>query len=311
MAHPPIVHQMIARLESEKNMDWNDFSQFGAQAARWTTDYHQALRDRPVMAGIRPGQIRNQLPELAPEHPEEIRQILADFEDIIMPGMTHWQHPRFFAYFPANISPPSMLAEMLTSALGAQCMLWQTSPAATELEEMMIRWLAEAMALPKKFGGVIQDSASSASLAAILTMRERANNYTTNSSGLMGTRPIRIYCSDQVHSSIDKACRIAGLGQDNLVKVGIDGEFSGISIPELRAAIRADLNRGYVPAGIIAVTGGTNIGASDDLEAISEIAGEQGIYTHLDAAWAGAAMICPEYRESLWKGGRPVRQHCV
>ena len=283
-------------------MNWNDFPRLGTEAAQWTADYHQTLRDRPVMACVRPGQIKNQLPEGAPEHSEEMQKILDDFEEIIMPGMTHWQHPRFFAYFPANISPPSMLAEILTAALGAQCMLWQTSPAATELEEMMVRWLAKAMALPEKFGGVIQDSASSASLAAVLTMRERAHGYTTNAGGLMGTRPIRIYCSDQVHSSIDKACRIAGLGQENLVKITTEGALNGISIPRLRGAILEDREMGYVPAGIIGVTGATSIGASDDLEAISEIAEEEGLYTHLDAAWAGTAMVCPEYRENFWKG---------
>ena len=154
-----------------------------------------------------------------------------------MPGITHWQHPRFFAYFPANAAPPSMLAEMLVSTIAAQCMLWQTSPAATEVEGVMIDWLRQALGLPDGFTGVIQDSASSATLSAVLTMRERATGFTGNADGLNGKGNLRIYCSDQVHSSIDRACWVAGIGQANLVKIPATGALHAMDVDALRLSL--------------------------------------------------------------------------
>ena len=234
--------------------------------------------------------------------PEAMGAIMRDFEQMIMPGMTHWQHPRFFAYFPANAAPPSMLAEQLVNTVAAQCMLWQTSPAATELEGRMIDWMRQALGLAEGFTGVIQDSASSATLSAVLTMRERATGYTGNRDGLGGKGALRIYCSDQAHSSIDRACWVAGIGQANLVKIAGDGPRYGMSAAALDAAIRADIAAGHTPAGIIAITGGTGVGAGDDLAAIAQVAKTHGLYTHLDAAWAGSAMICPEFRAAFWNG---------
>jgi aromatic-L-amino-acid decarboxylase len=219
-----------------------------------------------------------------------------------MPGMTHWQHPRFFAYFPANAAPPSMLAEFLATTLAAQCMLWQTSPAATELEGVMIDWMRQAMDLPEGYTGVIQDSASSATLSAVLTMRERAIGYSGNREGLSGKGALRIYVSEEAHSSIDRAIWVAGIGQENLVKLPTRGTRHAMDADALRAAIAADRAAGHRPAGLIAITGGTGIGACDDLRPILEIARAEGLYTHLDAAWAGAAMICPEIRADLWAG---------
>jgi len=219
-----------------------------------------------------------------------------------MPGMTHWQHPRFFAYFPANAAPPSMLAEQLVNTVAAQCMLWQTSPAATELEGRMVDWLRQALGLAEGFTGVIQDSASSATLSAVLTMRERATGYTGNREGLSGKGHLRVYCSDQVHSSIDRACWVAGIGQDNLVKIPATGPHHALDAGALERAIQADIAAGHTPAGLIAITGGTGIGGSDDLEAVLKVAKAHDIYTHLDAAWAGSAMICPEYRAAYWRG---------
>jgi aromatic-L-amino-acid decarboxylase len=227
--------------------------------------------------------------------------IMADFERIVMPGITHWQHPRFFAYFPANAAPPSMLADMLITTIAAQCMLWQTSPAATEMEGVMIDWLRQALGLPDGFSGVIQDSASSATLSAVLTMRERATGWRGNKEGLSPFGHLRIYCSDQVHSSIDRACWVAGIGQDNLVKLPV-GSDHAMDTEALRAAIAADRAAGHTPAGIIAITGGTGMGASDVLRDVLAVAKDEGLYTHLDAAWAGSAMICPEYREQFWQG---------
>lgn len=282
-------------------MNWTDFAGWGRRVADWAADYHQTLRQRPVRAQVKPGEILNALPEAPPELAEEMEKIFADFEKIVLPGMTHWQHPRFFAYFPANASPPSMLAEYLVTAMAAQCMLWQTSPAATEMETRMMDWLRQAVGLPDTFTGVIQDSASTATLAAVLTMRERALSWDGNKAGLSGQPRLRVYSSNEVHTSIDRAVWISGIGQDNLVRIPVNGPRRSMDPQALRAAIEADLAAGFRPAGIIACTGGTGVGASDDVGAVVTVAKDFGLYVHLDAAWAGAAMIVPEYRE-LWEG---------
>ena len=282
-------------------MHWDEFSDWGAQISQWAADYHKNLRDRPVRAQTAPGDVAALLEHSAPETPQSMEEIMADFERVVMPGMTHWQHPRFFAYFPANAAPPSMLAEMLVSTIAAQCMLWQTSPAATEMETVMLDWLRQAIGLPSGFSGVIQDSASSATLAAVLTMRERALNWQGNRSGLSGGPRLRIYCSAEVHTSVDRAIWVAGIGQDNLVRIPIGGIRRGMDPVALRAAIEADIAAGYLPAGVIACTGGTGTGACDDLTAVLGVAKEFNLYSHVDAAWAGAGMICPEFR-ALWAG---------
>ena len=282
-------------------MHWDEFSDWGAKISRWAADYHKNLRDRPVRAQTAPGDVAALLEHSAPETPQSMEEIMADFERVVMPGMTHWQHPRFFAYFPANAAPPSMLAEMLVSTIAAQCMLWQTSPAATEMETVMLDWLRQAIGLPSGFSGVIQDSASSATLAAVLTMRERALNWQGNRSGLSGGPRLRIYCSAEVHTSVDRAIWVAGIGQDNLVRIPIGGIRRGMDPVALRAAIEADIAAGYLPAGVIACTGGTGTGACDDLTAVLGVAKEFNLYSHVDAAWAGAGMICPEFR-ALWAG---------
>ena len=194
-----------------------------------------------------------------------------------------------------------MIAEHLVAAMAAQCMLWQTSPAATELETRMMEWLRDALGLPEDFSGVIQDSASSATLAAMLVMRERALDGAGNRRGLAGGPAPRVYCSDQVHSSVDRAARISGVGQDNLVKLAADPETGALAPEALDAAIRADRAAGHAPAGVVACVGGTSVGAADDVRAAVEVAREHGLYVHVDAAWAGAAMICPEFR-ALWDG---------
>ncbi len=285
-------------------MDWEEYAHWGKKIADWGKDYHENLRERPVRAQTRPGEIAAKLPHSPPETPVAMDTIWSDFERIIMPGMTHWQHPRFFAYFPSNAAPASVLAENIASTLASQCMLWQTSPAATELEGVMIDWLRQALGLPDNFSGVIQDSASSATLSAVLTMRERASGWTGNREGLAGKGNLRIYCSDQVHSSIDRACWVAGIGQDNLVKIPAKRDSGAFEIDTdlLTQRIQEDREAGHIPAGIIAITGGTGIGAWDLLEPVLEVAQKEDLYTHLDAAWAGSAMICPEYREHFWRG---------
>ncbi|WP_170603910.1 pyridoxal phosphate-dependent decarboxylase family protein [Ruegeria arenilitoris] len=283
-------------------MNWDEFSHWGKHISDWAADYHKGLPELPVRAQTAPGEIAAQLPEIPPDESETMEDIMADFERIVMPGMTHWQHPRFFAYFPANAAPPSMLADMLITTVAAQCMLWQTSPAATELEGVMVDWLRQALDLPPEYTGVIQDSASSATLSAVLTMRERATGFTGNRDGLNAKGDLRIYCSDQVHSSIDRACWVAGIGQNNLIKIPTNGPRHSMDVAALRQAISSDRDAGREPAGIIAATGGTGIGASDRLGEVLKVAIEQDLYTHLDAAWAGSAMICPEFRGDFWAG---------
>jgi len=282
-------------------MNWDEYSDWGSRISQWAAEYHKTLRERPVRAQTAPGDIAAQLPEMPPEGGEDMDIIMSDFERIVMPGITHWQHPRFFAYFPANAAPPSMLAEMLVSTIAAQCMLWQTSPAATEMETVILDWLRQAIGLPAGFAGVIQDSASSATLAAVLTMRERALNWQGNQKGLSGQPRLRVYCSAEVHTSVDRAIWIAGIGQDNLVRIPIAGRLRGMDPAALKVAIEKDIAQGHCPAGVITCTGGTGTGACDDLDAMIAIAKSYDLYAHVDAAWAGAAMICPEFRK-LWSG---------
>ena len=282
-------------------MSWNDFAKHAKEAADWGTAYHTTLRDRPVRAQTAPGDTARQLDDTPPEDGCDLAAIMADFEKVVMPGITHWQHPRFFAYFNSNAAPASVLAEFLVSSIAPQCMLWQTSPAATEMETRIMQWLCHGLGLPDTYQGVIQDSASSATLAAVLTMRERALQFRGNIEGLHGAPQLRIYCSDQVHSSIDRAIWVAGIGSDNLVKIRTTGDLRSMDPLDLEAAIAEDKAAGRIPAGIIAATGATGMGACDDLEAVAAIANEHDIYTHLDAAWAGSAMICPEFR-TLWAG---------
>ncbi|UCE30019.1 MAG: aspartate aminotransferase family protein [Burkholderiales bacterium] len=282
-------------------MNDDSFRHWAARAVQWGADYRAGLRERPVRAQTAPGAIARQLPEAPPEQPEPMETIFADFDRIVPPGMTHWQHPRFFAYFPANALPVSVVAEILTANLAAQCMLWQTSPAATEIESVVLDWLRQALGLAPGFAGVIQDSASSATLGAVLTMRERALEWNGNRQGLAGQPTVRVYASDQVHSSIDRAIWIAGIGQDNLVRIPVAGPLRGMDLGALEAAIVADREAGRLPAGIVACVGGTSVGATDDVAAVCAVAARHGLYVHVDAAWAGAAMICPEFR-SLWQG---------
>ena len=279
----------------------NEFREWSARAAEWGVAYRNSLRDMPVRAQTKPGDVANTIAPAPPESGEPMESIFADFERDIVPGMTHWQHPRFFAYFPANAAPASVVAEYFVTAMAAQCMLWQTSPAATELETSMVDWLRQALGLPDTFSGAIQDSASSATLAAVLVMRERALDWQGNKQGLAGQKTIRIYCSGEVHTSIDRAIWVSGVGQDNLVRIPVVGSNRSMDIAALDAAIRSDLDAGYLPAGVIASVGGTSVGGTDDVAGVCEVARRHGLYVHVDAAWAGSAMICPEFRP-LWTG---------
>lgn len=282
-------------------MNGEEFRQWSRKAADWGVDYRETLRDRPVRAQTKPGDIARQIADAPPEAGEAMETIFADFERIVPDGMTHWQHPRFFAYFPANAAPASVIAEYLATSMAAQCMLWQTSPAGTEMETKVVDWLRQAMGLPEGFAGLIQDSASTTTLAAALVMRERALGWKGNSEGLAAHAPVRIYASKQVHTSIDRAIWIAGIGEANLVRIPTKGPLNGIDPDALDAAIRADREAGFLPAGVIACVGGTSIGACDPIGAVADVVKKHGLYLHVDAAWAGSAMICPEFR-ILWDG---------
>lgn len=282
-------------------MNGEEFRRWSEKAANWGADYRASLRDRPVRAQTAPGEISAHIADSPPEAGEAMEDIFKDFEDILIPGMTHWQHPRFFAYFPANAAPVSVIAEYLVSAIAAQCMLWQTSPSATELETKVVDWLRQALGLPESFTGVIQDSASTATLAAVLVMRERALDWHGNSHGLAANKAVRIYSTDQVHTSIDRAIWISGVGAENLVRIPSAGPNKAMDPQALAAAIERDRAAGLLPAGVIACVGGTSVGACDDIADVVDIAHAHGLYVHVDAAWAGSAMICPEFRE-LWQG---------
>ena len=279
-----------------------DYRTWSHRASDWACDYRESLNEQPVRPIVEPGSIAAQIGNAAPESGEAMETIFADFERIIPPGMTHWQHPRFFAYFQSNAAPAAQLAEQLATGFASQCMLWQTSPAATELEIKMVDWLRVALGLPDDFKGSFQDTASSSTLCAVLTMRERALEFSGNKEGLFGKRPVRIYASQRTHSSIDKALWVAGLGQDNLVKIPTGpGPLFAMDVDALRSAIADDRAAGMVPAGIVICVGGTSVGATDNVNEVCDIAEEENLYTHLDAAWAGSAMICPEFR-NLWDG---------
>ncbi len=279
-------------------MDSEEFRHHGHQFVDWMAEYMNTVSDQPVRSGVAPGDIAAQLPASAPMAGEDMADIFADFQEIVMPGITHWQHPRFFAYFQSNTSPPSILAEMLMSTVAGNCLLWQTSPAGTEMETRMMEWLAEMIGLGSEFEGVIQDSASSATLCAILTGREKATGWKVNEDGLGAVPTLAAYASVEAHSSIEKDVMVAGLGRNNLRKIAVNAEFSMIPA-ELEAAIEADVVAGIKPAVVIACLGTTGVGGMDDLRAVGEICRRHNVYLHVDAAWAGTALVLEENRHLI------------
>lgn len=276
-------------------MDTEEFRRHAHRMADWMADYFAGVEALPVRAQTAPGAVAAALAPAAPERGETMEAILADFERIAIPGMTHWQHPRFFAYFPCNSSPPSALAEMAAAAIGANCMMWETSPAATEMETRMLDWLRQAIGLPRGFAGVIQDSASSATFCALLAAREKATGWQANETGLAGQPPLAVYASEQAHSSVEKAAGMAGFGRAHVRSVETGADFA-MKPERLEDAIRADRRAGVKPACIVATLGTTGVGAIDPLAAIAAVAREHGPFLHVDAAWAGAAAICEEHR---------------
>ncbi|RED93367.1 pyridoxal phosphate-dependent decarboxylase family protein [Marinoscillum furvescens] len=273
-------------------MTSDEFRKNAHAAVDWVADYLENIEQHPVKSQVKPGDIKKQLPEKAPDSSEAFADLMQDLNDIILPGITHWQHPHFHAYFPANSSYPSLIAEILTAGIGAQCMVWETSPAAAELEEQMMEWLKDLMSLPNAWHGVIHDTASTATLTAILTAREQVSKYVINKQGFDGQK-LRVYCSAETHSSIEKGAKIAGIGSENVVKIATD-EALAMRPDALLAAIEKDLANGLIPCCVVAALGTTGTLAFDPLSAVGQICQKHNVWLHVDAAYAGSAMILPE-----------------
>jgi aromatic-L-amino-acid/L-tryptophan decarboxylase len=279
-------------------MNPDEFRKHAHELVEWMASYMENVENYPVKSSVAPGEIFSKIPDSPPLKAEPFSSFLKDLEEIIMPGITHWQNPNFFAYFPANTSPPSILAEMVISALGAQCMIWETSPAAAELEEKMMIWLRNMIGLPAGFEGVIQDSASTATLAAILTAREKLTGYAINDEGAAGKGICRVYCSEQTHSSVEKAVKIAGMGRKNLIKIPVREDFS-MDPEKLGEAIVQDRKNGYLPCCVVATIGTTGTTAVDPLGPVGKICKRNDVWLHVDAAMAGSALILPEFQWML------------
>jgi aromatic-L-amino-acid decarboxylase len=274
-------------------MDQNQFRRYGHEFVDWVADYFDNIERYPVMSRVKPGDILSCLPAGPPEKGESMNAIFTDFKDIILPGITHWQHPNWHAYFPATNSPESVLAELLTAGLGAQGMIWQTSPAAAELEDRVLEWLRGMLGLPEDLHGVIQDTASTATLCALLSAREKATGFESNEKGLK--RPLTVYASRETHSSIEKGVKIAGFGRENLRLIDTDADLA-MDPDALDDAIRGDETAGFQPAFVAVTLGTTSSTAVDPLRRIGEIAVRHGAWLHVDAAYAGTAALCPENR---------------
>jgi len=275
-------------------MNSKEFKKIGYEFVDWMADYLGSIENLPVKPDVEPGDIYKLLPASAPDSGESISDIFSDFKKLILPGMTHWQSPSFHAYFPGNNSKPSILAEMLTATMGAQCMLWATSPAATELEDRVMEWLRKMVGLSENWLGSIQSGASDATLNAILTAREKVSNFETNNRGISNSN-LRIYTSEQVHSSADKAIAIAGIGKNNLIKIATDKNYA-LRVDALEDSIKEDIANGKQPLMIIVAIGTTGSTAIDPLSEIVEIAKKYAIWVHVDAALAGTALLLENMR---------------
>ena len=281
------------------HMSPEEFRRQGHAVVDWIADYHSRIESFPVLSRVQPGEIRSQLPPSAPQKGEPFADILADMERVVLPGITHWQSPNFYAYFPANASGPAILGDLLSAGLGVQGMLWSTSPSCTEVETHVLDWLVPMLGLPEKFlstsagGGVIQDTASSASLCALLAARERSTQMASNRKGCDGR--LVAYCSTQTHSSIEKAMRIAGMGSDNLRQIAVDENYA-MRPDALASQIEADIQAGLTPCFVCATIGTTSTTAIDPVREIGKICRDRNLWLHVDSAMSGTVALCPEFR---------------
>ncbi|HKF71918.1 MAG TPA: pyridoxal-dependent decarboxylase [Stellaceae bacterium] len=279
----------------------DEFRKYGHRLIDWIADYQASVRERAVMAQVKPGDIKKQLPASPPEHPEAMEAVLADLDRIVVPGLSLWQHPRFFGYFPGNALPAGVLADFVSTGLGVLGLAWQSSPAVTEVEEVMADWVRQMVGLSDKWSGVIQDTASTSTLVALICARERTTDYALSRGGLQGEeQPLAIYVSAHSHSSVDKGALLAGFGRANLRLVPFDAEY-GMRAHALEDLVRQDLAAGVRPCAIVATVGTTATTAFDPVRALAEVAKRHGIWLHVDAAMAGSAMILPECRW-MWEG---------
>lgn len=282
-------------------MDAQEFRRLGYQLVDWIADYREGMERLPVMSRALPGEIRSAFPDHPPQQGGRMAQALAALERDVMPGITHWNHPSFFAYFPSNTTYASILGDLAASGIGAQGMSWQTSPAATEVEEVVMDWLRQMVGLSPAFTGVIHDTASTATFTALLCAREKASAYAQDTEGLQsGEAPLVVYASDQGHSSIEKAALLAGFGRSFLRLIPTDGNHA-IRLDLLKAAIEKDLEIGLRPCALVAAVGTTGTTAIDPVAAMADLAEQHGLWLHVDAALAGTAMVLPECRW-MWEG---------
>ena len=278
-----------------------EFRRHGHQLIDWLADYHAGLAARPVQAMTEPGAVAAALPHAPPEQPEPFADVLADLDRIVLPGLSLWQHPRFFGYFPANAEPAGILGDLASTGLGVLGLSWQSSPAVTEIEEVTTGWVRQMVGLSDAWRGVIQDTASTSTLVALICARERATGYASNAGGLQAqARPLAVYVSAQSHSSVDKAALLAGFGRDNLRLVDCD-ESHAMRPDAFAAMVAADIAAGMLPCAVVATTGTTATTAIDPVRGLADIARRHGIWLHVDAAMAGSAMILPECRW-MWDG---------
>jgi aromatic-L-amino-acid decarboxylase len=273
-----------------------EFRKEGHRLIDWIADYRASVAKRPVMAQVKPGEVRARLPKAPPQQPESFEAIFADLEPLIASGTSHFQHPRFFGYFPANSDLASVLGDYLSTGLGVIGLSWQSSPALTELEEVMTDWVRQMIGLGETWRGVIQDTASTSTLVALISAREKISNYSLAKGGLQSeAAPLIVYVSGHAHSSVDKAATLAGFGANNIRHVAVDADFA-MQPEALCAAIEADRGAGLKPCAVVASVGTTTTTAVDPVKPIAALAREFGLWLHVDAAMAGSAMILPECR---------------
>ena len=279
----------------------DEFRRYGHQLIDWLADYHAGMASRPVQAVTEPGMTAAALPPSPPEHGETFGDVLADLDRIVLPGLSLWQHPRFFGYFPANAEPAGILGDLASTGLGVLGLSWQSSPAVTEVEEVTTGWVRQMVGLSDAWRGVIQDTASTSTLVALITARERTTGYALTRGGLQAeAKPLAIYVSSQSHSSVDKAALLAGFGRDNLRLIPCD-ETHAVRPDAFEAMVQADIAAGVTPCAIVATTGTTATTAIDPVRELAAVAKRYGIWLHVDAAMAGSAMILPECRW-MWDG---------
>ena len=282
-------------------MDAEEFRQAGYQIIDWIADYRTRVGDLPVMARTAPGEVRAGLPAAPPQEPEPFESVVGDLDRIVLPGLSHWQSPRFFGYFPGNAAPASVLGDYVSTGLGVLGISWQSSPAITEVEEVVMDWVRQMVGLSDAWSGVIQDTASTSTLVALLCARERASNFSLGRGGLQAEpRPLVVYATEHAHSSVGKAALLAGFGADNLRLVPHDTEYAMDTVA-LRRAIEEDVAAGRIPCAVVPTTGATGTTALDPIRRVVDVARPHGVWVHVDAAMAGSAMILPECRW-MWDG---------